>query len=279
MFRIDTSRAVAVRPDADAAGTPGYFGAGDPTTGFLPTQFSPDWCNDLQENIMEVLADGGITGVKGPDGDVNLRDAIRAMVAGKTRLRLSGNLDLYVATTGNDANPGTVGAPFRNIQSAINYVYGRLDLNGYPVAIHIGAGTYTEVVNIRYPPVGAAPLGTPITLLGDTTTPSNVVVTTSDASAYKISGSTQVHARAYLGGGITATNSTITLTGTPAFSVGFAAPAQGGGIWYNGCLFSGSATGKRYLADAFGWIITAGGGANFLPGNVAGTLDALGKYS
>lgn len=354
MFRIDTSRAVAVRPAAGAAGSPGYFGAGDPTTGFLPTQFSPDWCNDVQENLMAVLADGGITGVKGADGDINLRDAIRAIIGGRTRLRLAANLDLYVATSGNDSNPGTVGSPFRNIQTAINYVYDRLDLNGYNVTIHIAAGTYTEVLQIRYPPVGAAPVGTPITLIGDTTTPANVVITTSDANsnvisvafgaaanlkglklvhtavvgyaallgvtggswasisaiefgaspydqmaassggviaslasdwqrtdaaAYKIVGGAQTHARVYSGGGITCTNSTITLTGTPGFGTALAVAGQGGTLWFNGCTFSGSATGKRYVADAFGLINTAGGGASFLPGNVAGSVDVLGKYT
>lgn len=353
MFRIDTSRAVPDRPDAAAAGTPGYFTGGNPATGFLPTQFSPDWCNDIQESLMAVLADAGITATKGPDGDGNLRDAIRAMIAGKTRLRLTANLDLYVATTGNDANPGTVDASFRNIQTAINYVYRALDLAGYSVTIHVAPGTYTEALYLWGLPFGSGPY--PLCLTGDTTTPANVHITTSnatqnvvqavggagiriegfklshttatasaasliwsaggavvwiksiecgvapaqhlyalkggeiatlasdwtraDAAPYKISGGTRIHALSTTGGVVMASHSTITLTGTPNFSTAFVKAYMGGGIWFDGCTFSGTATGQRYSIDSFGWVLTAGGGANFLPGNIAGAVDTLGKYT
>jgi hypothetical protein len=74
MFRIDTSRAVAARPASAAPGSPGYFTNGDPATGYLPTQLDGEWFNGVQENLMAVLADGGISPAKGPSGDNNLRD-------------------------------------------------------------------------------------------------------------------------------------------------------------------------------------------------------------
>jgi hypothetical protein len=42
---------------------------------------------------------------------------------------------------------------------------------------------------------------------------------------------------------------------------------------------SGGATGKRYVAELNGVINTFGGGANYFPGNVAGTTATGGQYN
>ena len=42
--------------------------------------------------------------------------------------------------------------------------------------------------------------------------------------------------------------------------------------------FIGTATGMRYSAGYSGIINTAGGGANYFPGTVAGTTAAGGQY-
>lgn len=72
---------------------------------------------------------------------------------------------------------------------------------------------------------------------------------------------------------------TITLTGTPAFTE-FALAENTGGIFApsGSVLFSGAATGSRYVAQVNGIINTQGGGANFLPGNSAGSQPTGGQY-
>jgi hypothetical protein len=101
----------------------------------------------------------------------------------------------------------------------------------------------------------------------------------SSGSACTISGGAQYHATVGAGGYIRCTITTVTLTGTPAFSVGFVATGRGGGlIEYYSNTFSGSATGKRYAVGALGCIFSNGGGASYYPGSTAGTTDALGVY-
>ncbi|WP_395391509.1 hypothetical protein WBP07_12745 [Novosphingobium sp. BL-8A] len=60
MFRIDNASAVSALPAALAAGTPGYFGRGDPSTGKIPTILTADWANMVQEELVAVIAAAGI---------------------------------------------------------------------------------------------------------------------------------------------------------------------------------------------------------------------------
>lgn len=61
MFRIDTPSAVSALPDPAAVGTPGYFGRGNLATGQAPTTLSADWANMVQEEIMSVVLDAGLS--------------------------------------------------------------------------------------------------------------------------------------------------------------------------------------------------------------------------
>jgi hypothetical protein len=102
-----------------------------------------------------------------------------------TRQRLNAALNLYVATTGSDANQGlTSGNPFLTIQHAINYVANNLDLCGQNVTINVADGTYTGAVSVNAPWVGS---GT-VTLLGDTTTPANCIISTTSANCISVNG-------------------------------------------------------------------------------------------
>jgi len=99
---------------------------------------------------------------------------------------------------------------------------------------------------------------------------------------YVISGSAQRHWQADRYGAVFGWNVdgfqapvpvTINLVGTPAFLT-FAAAHKIGLIDAANDIFTGSgATGTRFLVDSQAQIQTGGGGANFLPGNVAGTAD------
>lgn len=95
---------------------------------------------------------------------------------------------------------------------------------------------------------------------------------------YSISGGGQVHMWSSNAGQILIQNKTVTLTGAPAFSSAFAYARTCGPMILNGNTYSGAATGKRYDAATNGVINTAGGGANYFPGNSAGSTAQGGQY-
>jgi hypothetical protein len=101
------------------------------------------------------------------------------------REQLAANRTYYVRTDGSDGNNGLAnssGGAFLTIQKAIDTV-AALDLSIYNVTIQAADGTYTGAVTVTGPWVGS---GT-VTLQGNTTTPANVVITTSVAGAAALS--------------------------------------------------------------------------------------------
>jgi hypothetical protein len=96
---------------------------------------------------------------------------------------------------------------------------------------------------------------------------------------YNITGGAAWHLVA-VGGGLIDWNSglfTATLTGTPNYTNAFAF-AEIGGQLVSFNVWSGSATGPRYLANTGGNIFTNGGGPNFFPGNALGSTATGGNY-
>ena len=90
---------------------------------------------------------------------------------------LTAHRTYYVRADGSDSNTGladTSGGAFLTIQKAVNCV-AALDLSTYNVTIQVGAGTYTGSTVVAKPFTGA---GT-VTISGDTTTPANVLISTS----------------------------------------------------------------------------------------------------
>jgi hypothetical protein len=94
---------------------------------------------------------------------------------------------------------------------------------------------------------------------------------------YSISGNAGSHWIA-VQGQVRCQGRTITLTGTRAFSAAFAEAQDPGLVIVDGNTFSGAATGKRYNAVSNGVIRTNGAGANYLPGDAAGTTTTGGQY-
>lgn len=262
----------------------------------------------------------------------------RALTRSGGRDTLTANRTYYVRTDGNDSNDGlsnTSGGAFLTIQKAINAV-AALDISIYSVTIQVADGTYTGATTVNGAWLGS---GT-VTILGNTTTPANVIfsVTSADAIAaanggritvsgielrtttsgsclhaltggtitvgasvrfgaavnyhmyvetngtikaaasYVISGGAGVHWAALANGIIQTQGTTATLSGTPAFSSGFAFAGRASLIECYGMTFSGSATGTRYISGENSLIFTNGGGASYLPGNVAGSTSNGGLY-
>jgi hypothetical protein len=71
---------------------------------------------------------------------------------------------------------------------------------------------------------------------------------------------------------------TITLVGMPHFSVVFAMADSGGTLVAPLNDFDGRCTGQRYDAHMNGVLWTAGKGANYFPGSVAGATYTGGQY-
>jgi hypothetical protein len=97
--------------------------------------------------------------------------------------------------------------------------------------------------------------------------------------SYTINGGGYGHYYAYSNGRIQrfdpSVPATVTLTGTPAFTI-FAIASRGGIIdlnpYANSFVFSGSATGQRYLAESTGIIQSSTGGSNYYPGSTPGSV-------
>lgn len=101
--------------------------------------------------------------------------------ANDARIRLSANADYYVATTGNDSNPGTSGSPWLTLQHAVDYVTQKIDFNGFLVTINLADGTYTGATSVSYPVVGAPAFN--MIINGNAVTPSNAVISTTSSDA------------------------------------------------------------------------------------------------
>lgn len=133
-------------------------------------------------------------------------------IPGGFRDVLTANRNYYVATTGNDTTgDGSVGAPWKTIQYAANFIGRTLDLVGqYTVTVNVATGTYAEAPTINVDPVGAFPKS--VIFLGDVTTPANCIISgmgvvISGCKAYKFSGFKLVGA--YYGSGISAANGAV----------------------------------------------------------------------
>jgi len=108
--------------------------------------------------------------------------------AAASRIVLSANTNFYVATTGNDSNAGTSGSPWLTIQHAINYIQSSIDLAGYTATINVATGTYTTPVSVTGQFTGEGS----VAILGNTSTPSNCIISTTSAACITVINSSLV---------------------------------------------------------------------------------------
>ena len=66
MQRIKASGVVSVMPPAqENSYDPGYFSNGNPATGELATMMTAEWCNGVQEELINVISKAGLTPEQG----------------------------------------------------------------------------------------------------------------------------------------------------------------------------------------------------------------------
>ncbi len=95
-------------------------------------------------------------------------------------------VNLYVATTGLDTNPGTSGSPYLTLAKALSVIP---PLTNRSYTINISDGTYAEAVDIR----GILTTNNAmITILGNVTTPANVTFTGTVSQTVGVAADTSV---------------------------------------------------------------------------------------
>lgn len=196
MHRIDTATAVVSLPTPAAVGTPGYFSKGNPGPGTPsdPTSFDQDWCNSVQEEICNVIEAAGLTLTK------SVRTQLLTSVKSFGRIRLTGNITLYVATTGSDANNGTaIGTPWLTLQHAANVLQSSYDLNGFVATISVADGTYNAGISFLGPMVGGTIVGgnASVFLLGNASTPANCIINAGSGTCISAAFGTGVQVRGF----------------------------------------------------------------------------------
>lgn len=96
---------------------------------------------------------------------------------------------------------------------------------------------------------------------------------------YTISGSSLSHYEAHANSYVVMKNSTVTITGSPTFSGGFANSNESGSLESQGMTYSGAANGPRYIVSLNGVITLLGtGSATYFPGSAAGITATGGQY-
>lgn len=165
----------------------------------------------------------------------------KVLISNLARERLTANRTYYVRTDGSDSNTGltdSAGGAFLTIQKAVNVCLQNLDFMGYNVTVQVGTGTFTGAVEVNGPHVsgGSTVAGTTsgkLILKGDTTTPSNVVISTTSATCIKALHGAIVYVEGFKvtaatsGHGVFATNgSTIYVTGKMDFGAFASTQAQ-----------------------------------------------------
>lgn len=94
----------------------------------------------------------------------------------------TGNVTLHVATTGSDSNPCSSGSPCLTVEHTLNVGAGYNYLHTYTLTVNVGNGTYAE--NVALPTLINYPTSvfSAATLIGNTTTQSDVTITSITSS-------------------------------------------------------------------------------------------------
>lgn len=126
-------------------------------------------------------------------------DGAWAVPLGTGRELLVADRTYYVRADGSNSNTGlanTAGAAFLTVQKAIDVAFDTLDWGGKNVSINVGAGTYTTPIVVKGQAPGQAD-GSAFNIIGDVTTPVNVVISTTSADGITVTDGAVVYASGF----------------------------------------------------------------------------------
>jgi hypothetical protein len=134
------------------------------------TVLTSDWANAVQAELLNVIAAANLSPDKA--NQAQLLEALRSL----GRIKLTADLNLYVATTGSDSNDGlSSGSPFLTLNHASYVAMNNYDQqNRYRITINVADGTYDQGASV-YGNVG----NYQIYFKGNSATPANCVITLS----------------------------------------------------------------------------------------------------
>ncbi len=163
------------------------------------------------------------------------------------RTKVFSNVSLYVSTTGSDTvNSGlSASSPFLTVQKAWNYIINSLDMNGFSVIVNVANGTYSSGLVAIGTPVGIG-YGNTISFVGNTTTPANCVITTSNRHCFYAANG----AALYISGFQMTATGTSSVDGNPAGAI---FSNTGGSIVLNGNNTFASVAGS-HIDASFGVV-------------------------
>ncbi len=180
---------------------------------------------------------------------------------------------------GNVATPTSVGVNLSAAGFCFLASFGaRVYVSGFQLAASFGAGANqgncmgaTEGGIITFDHVNFGPAQT-----------AHIEVSTGGAvvtagGPYTISGNATYHVAVAPTGYVDNSGSQVTLTGTPNFSGAFGFSQFAGHFRSVSAVYSGGATGTRFIVQTAGAINTNAAGANYLPGNAVG-VTGTGYY-
>lgn len=136
-----------------------------------------DLASDTASGVAELA-----TTSEAQTGTDTARTVTPAGLRAATREKLTGSRTYYVRTDGSNSNTGlanTSGGAFLTIQKAIDTIY-TLDIGTNSVTISVADGTYTGSIVLAGPWLGS---GT-VSLVGNTSTPANVLLSTSSETIW-----------------------------------------------------------------------------------------------
>ena len=210
----------------------------------------------LKSDLISISEANSFTTTQQGQGRTNLG------ILGVPREVLTANRTYYVRTDGSDSNDGlanTAGGAFLTIQKAINIV-SALDIGTYTVTMQVGAGTYTAGVSVTAPWVGS---GT-VEIVGDTTTPTNCVISTTSAHCVTVSNAARISIKGF--------RLQTTTVGSCIIASSYGSVTLTGNMNFHTCA--------NFHLLAYGGTITSVGGNSYtITGNAAAHLYSAGTGS
>jgi hypothetical protein len=197
----------------------------------------------------------------------NLQVQVASLLVGSgtpssSRELLTTDRTYYVRTDGSDNNTGLSNSPsgaWRTLQHAADYIHQNADLNGQQVIVNVAPGNYTGGVSVSGPFIGEGPgvtytAGKPVLFLGNTASPSSVVISPTGHDCFFAGG----------GANLLVAGFKCTTNGS-----GFALHAQNGGkITLGGAMdFGAMPAGYSHVYADFGGYISMGGTNYKISGN------------